>query len=143
MRPSQTRLHAKAMQDLSKQRLQPPNDLPEAQRLVWHETVDFLPPDWFAREQIPLLIAYVNHVVRLAKLEAALCDLHPVKDVELFDKLSRLAAGESGKLLAHGRAMRLTVQSRLKAETAHGHAGAAAHAAGTEFDDLDELLARA
>ena len=137
---NQMLLHAKAMQDLSKQRLQPPHDLPEAQRLVWHETVDFLPSNWFSREQSALLVAYTNHVVRLRKIETALNDLDPVNDIEVFDKLSRLAAGESAKLLAHGRAMRLTVQSRLKAETAHGHAGAAAGAA-MVFDDFDELLA--
>ena len=137
---NQMLLHAKAMQDLSKQRLQPPHDLPEAQRLVWHETVDFLPSNWFSREQSALLVAYTNHVVRLRKIETALNGLDQVNDIEVFDKLSRLAAGESAKLLAHGRAMRLTVQSRLKAETAHGHAGAAAGAA-MVFDDFDELLA--
>jgi len=137
----QTLLHAKAMQDLAKQRLQPPHDLPEPQRLIWHETVDFLPSDWFSREQSALLVAYTNHVVRLAKIEAALNDLDPVNDIDVFDKLSRLAAGESAKLLAHGRAMRLTVQSRLKAETAHAHAGAAAGAAMVLDDDFDGLLA--
>ena len=83
--------------------------------------MDFLPSDWFTRKQSALLVAYTNHVVRLAKIEAALNDLDPVKDIEIFNTLSRLAAGEWAKLLAHGRAMRLTVQSKLKAETAHGH----------------------
>ena len=137
-----TLLESRAVQDLSEKRLQPPSDLPEAQRLVWHTTVDHLPSDWFSREQSPLLTAYCNHVVRLAKVEAALINLDPVNDIETFDKLSRLAANESTKLLAHGRSMRLTQQSRLKAETASGHSSAAAHAAAMDFDDFDGLLAR-
>jgi hypothetical protein len=137
-----TLLEARAVQDLAEQRLQPPSDLPQAQRLVWHQTVDFLPSDWFAREQTPLLTAYCNHAVRLAKVEAALLNLDPTADLETFDKLSRLAANESTKLLAHGRSMRLTQQSRLKAETASGHSSAAAHAASLDYDDFDGLLAR-
>jgi hypothetical protein len=137
-----TLLEARAVQDLAEKRLQPPDGLPAEQRIVWHQTVDSLPSDWFACEQTPLLTAFCNHAVRLAKVEAALLNLDPTTDLETFDKLSRLAANESTKLLAHGRSMRLTQQSRLKSETAHGRAGAAAHAAAMQFDDFDELLAR-
>lgn len=138
---TQTLLHAKAMQDLAKQRLQPPRGTPDAQALIWSLTVDNLPPDWFASEQIPLLQAYCRHVCRADQIEAALSGLDPLENLEQFDKLTKLAAGESAKIAMHARSMRLTQQARFKAETAHGHAGAAAGAAAVQFDDFDGLLA--
>lgn len=84
--------------------------------------------------------AYCNHVGRLAKIEAALQKLDPVQDLDVYDKLVRLAAGESSKVLAHARSMRLTQQSRLKSETAHGRAEAAALAADGDGDVMREFF---
>lgn len=109
-------------------RLKPPSGLPEAQLAVWRQTVDPLPPDWFSAEHEPLLLQYVNHVCRAAQLELALSTLDPVGDFEKFDKLTKLAALESGKIQACARAMRLTQQSRLKSETASSQSLAAAYA---------------
>jgi len=111
-------------------RLQPPRGTPDAIALVWSQTVDSLPAEWFAAEQTPLLLTYCRHVARSNLIEAALCGLDPLQDLDQFDRLTKLAAGESAKILAHGRALRLTVQSRLKAETAHAHGSAAAWASG-------------
>jgi hypothetical protein len=123
-------------------RLAPPENLPKAQKLVWHQTVDALPPEWFATEHEPLLLDYANHVVRAAQIEVALSKLDLLVDFEIFGKMSKLAALESGKIQAAARAMRLTQQSRLRAETASNRAGAAALAAFDFEDDPDGLLAR-
>ena len=65
-----------------------------------------------------MLTAYCNNVTRAAQIEAAWATLDPLADPNEFDKLSKLAAGESAKNAMHAQAMRLTQQSRLKAETA-------------------------
>ena len=139
--PKQSLLHARAMMARKDARLQPPLGTPDAQALVWSLTVDNLPAEWFASEQIPLLQAYCRHVCRANQIEAALSGLDPLQDLETFDKLTKLAAGESAKIAMHARSMRLTQQARFKAETAHGHAVAAAGVAAMEFDDFDGLLA--
>lgn len=119
-------------------RLQPPASMSDDQRAVWRMSVENLPPDWFSTEQIPMLTEYCRHVCRADQLDAALSQLDPIQDQEAFDKLTKLAAGESAKIAMHARAMRLTQQARYKAETAYGHASAAARDGG--WDD-DEFLA--
>ena len=138
---TQTLLHAKAMLTRKNARLQPPLGTPDAQALVWSSTVDNLPAEWFATEQIPLLQAYCRHVCRADQIEAALAGLDPLADLETFDKLTKLAAGESAKIAMHARSMRLTQQARFKAETASGRGAAAAGVAAMEHDDWDGLLA--
>lgn len=122
------RMHFKAMGDKSP-RIQPPLSMSAAGQLVWHQTVDALPSSWFAAEHGPMLTAYCGHVSRLNQIEAALSGLDPLADMEQFDKLAKLAAGESAKIAMHARAMRLTQQARLKAETASSRGLGAASAA--------------
>ena len=137
-----TLLKHKAVMALKDQRLQPPLDMPDEQAAVWRMTVSNLPPDWFATEQIPILTTYCRHVCRSDLIEHALAGLDPVQDLEQFDKLTKLAAGESAKIAMHSRAMRLTQQARFKAETAHGRGWAAAGAARIgDWDDGGGLLA--
>jgi len=135
-----TLTHFRAMADRKNPRIQPPETLNDAQKLIWYQTVDNLPDDWFGLEQTSMLIAYCSHVARAAQIESALSGLDPLKDLEQFDKLAKLASLESAKIAMHARAMRLTQQSRLKAETARSHgdgaASAAAVGANTYFDDL-------
>jgi hypothetical protein len=128
--------HFRAIADRKNPRLQPPATMPAAQQAIWHQTVDNLPSDWFSAEQSPLLVAYCCHVARAAQIEAALSKLDPAIELEDFDKLCKLAAGESAKILAHARSMRITQQTRLKADVAFSRAGAAASAAQIWQDDL-------
>ena len=146
-----TLTHFRAMAERQAPRLPPPDSLSDAQKAVWHQTVDNLPPDWFSLEQVPMLTLYCAHVCRAAQIEAALSGLDPLGDLEQFDKLTKLAAGESAKIAMHARAMRLTHQSRLKAETAQSHAAGAASAAaagdppwmfGGANQYFDDLIAR-
>ncbi len=107
-------------------RLAPPEGLSAAQVQVWRLTVDHLPPEWFAKEQTAMLEQYCRHVARAAQIESALATVDPVADLATFDKLVKLAALESSKITMLARSMRLTQQSRLKAETASRRATAAA-----------------
>lgn len=121
-------MHFRAMADKIP-RLQPPAVMPATQQAIWHQTVDNLPSDWFAAEQVPMLTAYCEHCARKAQIENALSGLDPVQDLDVFDKLTKLAAGESAKIAMFARSMRLTQQSRLKAETASSRGLGAASAA--------------
>ncbi len=137
-------MHFRAMADKKNPRIQPPVDLGAAQQLIWHQTVDSLPSDWFGVEQVPILTAYCNHAARLAQLEQAIAGLaDPMgDDLAVFSCLSKLASGESAKVAMHARSMRLTQQSRLKAETASSRGLGAASAGRTGADKyFDELLA--
>jgi hypothetical protein len=137
-----TLLHFKALADRANPRLQPPDTLNDAQKVIWHQTVDNLPDDWFSLEQTPMLVAYCQHVARAAQIEAALATLDPLSDLDTFDKLAKLAAGESAKVAMFARSMRLTQQSRLKAETAQSHGAGAASAAAVGADKyFDDLIA--
>lgn len=121
-------MHFKAMADKKNARIQPPTTLSDAQKAIWRQTVDALPSDWFATEQTPMLSAYCGHVARLAQIEAALATLDPLVNLAEFDKLAKLAGLESAKIAMHARSMRLTQQSRLKAETAQSRGAGAASA---------------
>lgn len=141
-------MHFRAMADKKNPRLQPPPELGTAQQAIWHQTVDSLPSDWFAPEQTPILVAYCNHATRLQQLEQAMASLADPTgdDLPVFSCLAKLAAIESSKIAMHARSMRLTQQSRLKAETASsrglGAASASRVGADKYFDDeLHELLA--
>ena len=121
-------LKTRAVAKQNDPRLQPPATLPQAQSAIWRLTVNSLAPEWFSQEQTPILTSYCHHVVRASQLESALAELDPLEDLDQFERLSRLAGLESAKIAMHARSMRLTQQSRLKAETAHGRGEAAAAA---------------
>lgn len=122
-------MHFRGMEDKKNPRLQPPTTLSAAQKIIWTQTVSNLPSDWFSLEQVPMLTAYCGHVARAAQIEGALAGLDPLVDLVQFDKLSKLAAGESAKIAMFARSMRLTQQSRMKAETAQSRGAGAASAA--------------
>jgi len=65
--------------------------------------VDALPSSWFAAEHSAVLVSYCNYVTRAAQIEAALANLDPLADLNKFDKLSKLAAGESAKIAMDAR----------------------------------------
>ena len=50
-----------------------------------------------------MLVSYCNYVTRAAQIEAALANLDPLADLNKFDKLSKLAAGESAKIAMDAR----------------------------------------
>ena len=106
-------------------RLPVPPDMPDEQSEVWRTTTAALPADWFGLEHGPMLALYCRHIARAGQIERAIGKLDPVADLATFDRLAKLAALESAKAAMHARAMRLTQQSRLKAETAANRAGKA------------------
>ena len=65
-------------------------------------------------------------MARASQLDLVINELDPVADLATFDRLVKLAGLESSKAAMHARSMRLTQQSRLKAETAANRAGKSA-----------------
>jgi hypothetical protein len=100
--------------------LPPPATLTPAQAEVWRSVVSGLPGDWFSTEHTALLAQYCRHTARADAIEARLAEL-AVDDPD-FGRLAKLAVGETAKIAMLARSMRLTQQSRLKAETAANRA---------------------
>ncbi len=103
-------------------RLRPPEGLTSAQVAAWRSATDNLPAEWFKAEHVPLLTQYARHVARAGEIEALLARLDPIADRDVFGHLAKLAAAETMSIIRLARAMRLTQQSRLKAETAANRA---------------------
>lgn len=124
-------------------RLPAPPALTAHESDVWQRTVAALPASHFRREQAELLLRYVKHTARAAQLDALLVDLDPRTHLDEYERIARLAASESRTALALARALRITNQSRLKAETAHNRAAAADPFAGWGDDErVAALVAR-
>lgn len=92
----------------------PPVELNHEQAIEWRSIVDRLAPDWFGRENHPLLAQYCRHIYYARRISEL---LHHVEKVEPFDmaKYDRLLAmhereGKAASLLA--TRMRLTQQSQ-------------------------------
>jgi hypothetical protein len=49
---------------LGNERPAPPDDLTEIEAVEWREIAARMPPDWFTRENFPLLCEYCWHIVR-------------------------------------------------------------------------------
>ncbi len=97
-------------------RLPVPEGMPDGQARVWRETVSGLPASWFGVEQAAILTRYCVHVDRCQQLEAHIAGMEP-SDPD-YTKMVLLVGQESGRVNLYARSMRLTQQSRLKAETA-------------------------
>lgn len=101
--------------------LVPPATLTAGELVVWRRTVERSPRGWFAPEQVDLLALYCSHVVEAERLRQAA----RAADLTLaeFSKLTGMAQRESSLALSYGRAMRLTVQSRMASVSASRRAG--------------------
>jgi hypothetical protein len=88
-----------------------PAGLTATQVQVWHDVVATVPSDWITRAAHPILTNYCRHVARLDKLETLIteswCDEPRLK------LLLTQARAECKAMVACGRALRLTPQSRV------------------------------
>ena len=107
---------------LEPRRPPPPDDLTEEQASEWRAVVSRMPGDWFCREHFALLASYCRHVCReraLAKIidEFQMAWCKKAGGAEKLNLLSGMAARETRTVMALARSMRLTHQSKYKAET--------------------------
>jgi hypothetical protein len=100
------------------QRAAPPRNLSEAEARVWRATVATKPADWFQPDSWPMLTLYCRAVVmadHLAERIDAGLDTFTVGELSA---LLTMRDREGKAVNTYARAMRLTQQARLKAETA-------------------------
>lgn len=133
------------------QRTAAPKSLSEAEAAVWRAVVATKPADWFSADSHPLLIAYCrhaamadllsDHIGEAAKTHTASVLVGNVGAAALalagLDALLKMRDRETKALNTFARAMRLTQQSRLKAETAataHGRANGTSGAVKKPWD---------
>jgi hypothetical protein len=113
---------------ISEARPAPPDGLTTDQVDVWCDVVTRLPADWFPRETHALLAEYCRAVTR-ARFVGAAVDafeaawLNAEGGVERYAKLVATADRQVRLMTSLARALRITNQSRLKAETAVRRAG--------------------
>jgi hypothetical protein len=108
---------------LERPRPAPPKELTPSEAAIWVMTVDTKPADWFTQDTHPLLVAYCRHVqmgeVLAAQVRTFEMDWVGVEGgLERLERLLRVRERETRAALALARSMRLTQQSRLRAETA-------------------------
>lgn len=101
----------------------PPAILTPAQRVVWMETVNSKPSEWFGPEHVPILEAYCRHVVTARTLAEQIETFDPewIKDddgLKRFDRILAMHTRETGRVNELARAMRLTQQSIYRADKA-------------------------
>ena len=97
-------------------RPEPPAGLPPAAAAVWVRTLAGLREDWVGVEALPLLERYARHVARVGELEGLIAAAAP--GGAEWRALVSAAGSETRHITAVARALRLTPQSRLRAETA-------------------------
>lgn len=114
---------------------EPPENLTEPQADVWRTVVASKPVDWFLPDTLPLLSAYckatVEHQRVSALLDAFNCECLKDEDgaaLERYDKLTKLQDRQARLMMSLATKMRLTQQSRYRADEAHGVARKAGRA---------------
>jgi hypothetical protein len=95
--------------------------LSDEQSAIWHGTLAALPAGWIGAEALPLLAAYCRTTTALRRLGALLTQAEhgPGEfDPAAYCELLRAHAAQAQTLKTLATALRLTPQSRLRAEKA-------------------------
>jgi hypothetical protein len=97
--------------------------LTDEQAHEWRQIVDRMPADWFTREHFPLLALLCRHICRARFLAFQIDNFKPewLKDdagPARLEKFLAMAERETRAITALSRSLRLTHQSRMKAEKA-------------------------
>lgn len=95
--------------------------LPDEAAEVWKATVEALPADWIGAEALPVLAAYCRTTVALRRLGQLVHQAEYTPgdlDLDQYSLLLRLHGQQAQTLKTLATALRLTPQSRYKAEAA-------------------------
>lgn len=101
------------------ERPRPPAELNGQERDIWNAVVNSHQGGWITKDAYPVLIQYARHAVRALRIaqliqqEEDADDFNPDRWAKLLDLQNR----ESKTILALARAMRLTHQSRYRADS--------------------------
>lgn len=111
---------------LGNERPAPPDELTEEEAAEWRAIAGRMPVDWFTRENHPLLAEYCRHIVRardlagdIAKFKRFEAEVRlTTEGVQRYDTLLRMADRERAAMVNLATKMRLTQQSRYRADKA-------------------------
>jgi hypothetical protein len=108
----------------SQKRPEPPSELTAEEAEEWIGVVDRMPAEWFTRETQGQLVNYCRHVVKARVIAGLISGFKPewaaTEDgLHRLDKLLHMAEREGRAIASLGTKMRITQQTRYKAETAH------------------------
>jgi phage terminase small subunit len=98
-----------------------PYDLPDEAAEVWKATLEALPADWLGAEAHPVLAAYCRVTVQLRRLGQLIHQSETGSDqldLVSYTVLIKTHGAAAQVLKTLGTALRLTPQTRLRAETA-------------------------
>lgn len=109
----------------------PPECLTEQQKATWIAVALTKPPDWFAADSFPLLVAYCKAIEAYGVVSAQIDAFDPewlttVEGLKRYDTLTIVREREARTLAMLATRMRLSQQSRMterKAATADKAAG--------------------
>lgn len=110
------------------QRVVPPSDLTKEQAAEWKRIVESQPSDWFSPGNASMLAEYVRAITMCHVLEAQVQAAIAADDASEVKAYLDMRDKESRRMMALGRSLRLTQQSRYTpqaAATATKRAGAA------------------
>jgi hypothetical protein len=104
------------------ERPEPLVNLTPEQRVVWINTVNSLPADWFPRETHETLAQYCRHVVAAAHVSQMLEEVESRAEIDVsdYDKLLKMQERETRILLSLATKMRMTQQSTYHPEKTKG-----------------------
>ncbi len=103
------------------QRLSPPVALTPEQKVVWVTVTNAMPADWFAPEHIVMLTQYVRHKAQADIIAQQIENfnigwLADDDGMKRYEKLGAMLERETRTLNALDRSMRLTQQSKIRAD---------------------------
>ena len=109
--------------DAAKQRPAPPEGLGKAESDIWRRIVSGMPGGWFSAEHRELLERYCEHQCRAERFSRIATKMAHGEnmtrdDIEDCDKTCKMAERESRAALALARALRMTITSQTRQETA-------------------------
>lgn len=96
-----------------------PSELTDRQAEVWRETVNTMPVDWFPSETHYQLADYCRHVTYSRDIAERIQAMDTeTADTQDMDRLYRMQDRESNAISRIATKLRITNQSRVRAETA-------------------------
>ena len=105
------------------ERPEPMGDLTPEQRIVWVNTVNSLPADWFPQETHLTLAQYCRHIVTAGHVSQMIEQMESQDEVDVtaYDKLLKMQERETRIILSLATKMRMTQQSTYDREKTKGH----------------------
>lgn len=102
------------------ERPRPPAELNGQERDIWDAVVNSHPGGWITKDAYPVLVQYARHTIRALRLAQLIQQEEDADDfnVDRWQALLAEQRRESATILALARSMRLTHQSRYRADSA-------------------------